>query len=1063
MKKTKTNIKVISASAGSGKTYRLTEELARRLHKKQAEPEAVIAVTFTKSAAEELKGRVRSRLFEEGMPEEAQRMEGALVGTVHSVCESLLKRFAFEAGLSPRVEVLPEDQAGAFFEQAIAQALTPGILAELTPALERFQMREPLKPVKALAELARLNRIPAAALPAMARDSVRRFHGSVLPAPEWFTADAADDCLRAALRKAIPAMEALVDDAAAKNSRDYLRAVQAVLAKLETDTLPWSRRADLCGNPGKLLKDLAEPLQDIGKRSPGHPLLREDAEVIIRHLFALAGEALRRYEEWKRSRALIDFTDMEALALDLLGDPQVQAALKGDFRLLFVDEFQDTSPLQLALFSRLGGIVDEVVWVGDKKQAIFGFRDSDPVLMDAAYAEAAKTAKPDLLDTSYRSRPELVEFCNALFVPLFGALGARREEVALKPHRKKPAEKLPPAVECWVMGSRNQEGDDLCLVQGIQALLDPAVPVRIVDPVEDKSRPIRPGDIAVLRRKNKGCKSLAAALGNAGVQAALAQTGLNATLEATYLLAAVEVVLDRRAALPALTLLLFQDPADPEKLINERLRLVKRYKAGDTWENPWPASALLNRLRDLEEDQKVLSPSQMVDRIITAGGLEDLCLRWGSGELRLGNVDRLRACARQYEQECLLTGSGASLLGLHAWLGSLDEGGEQAAWASEYAVQISTYHKAKGREWPVVILGDLHNGGKARVHAAAPAAESHGKGFDLSAPLENRGLRYWPWPYKGSSTGAPLWGAITATREEQEAAKRSLEEEARLIYVGFTRARDLLVLPGRASQSVPKALEKVGIALQFPKDAEPGPTVVDFGGGLKAQGLIRHFNGQGVAPGTAPGPLTWFARPTGTPPALAPKFLNASQLPAFSVPASSHPSIPAVIALGDRLSFKGTFTKDEPAFGDAVHAFLAADRPELPKSDRLALARRIQEVHGAGEFLPPEALVEAGNRLIAWIQREHPDAAVHRELPVQLRQGEQIIAGTADLVLEMADGFILLDHKGFPGNEKQCKDKALTFAGQLDAYARALEMALGKKCLARFIHFPVQGLLVELA
>jgi ATP-dependent exoDNAse (exonuclease V) beta subunit len=226
----------------------------------------------------------------------------------------------------------------------------------------------------------------------------------------------------------------------------------------------------------------------------------------------------------------------------------------------------------------------------------------------------------------------------------------------------------------------------------------------------------------------------------------------------------------------------------------------------------------------------------------------------------------------------------------------------------------------------------------------------------------------------------------------------------------------------------------------------------------------------------------WFAPPAGGPPVREPKFLNASELPASSVPASPPPIVPAVVSLGPRLPFGGKFTKDEPAFGDAVHGFMAADRPEMGKADRLALAKRLLEVYGATQFLPPEALVDAANRLYAWAQKQYPDATLHRELPIQLKIrglaqaersgdvpvpgfpvfGEQIIAGTADLVLEKADGFILLDHKGFPGDEAQCKAKALTFIGQLDAYAEALHKALGKPCLGRYIHFPVQGLLVEL-
>ncbi|WP_318509049.1 UvrD-helicase domain-containing protein [Bacillus sp. T3] len=152
-------------------------------------------------------------------------------------------------------------------------------------------------------------------------------------------------------------------------------------------------------------------------------------------LFHCAAEAMETYQLEKSKRGLIDFTDQESLALHLLKDEQNVEALKDRISDVFVDEFQDSSPLQIALNMQLRELAQRATWVGDVKQAIYGFRGTDPELM-----QTAMTSIPDLdvevLAASYRSRQSLVEFVNDLFVPVFEARGMARDRVSLDPKRK---------------------------------------------------------------------------------------------------------------------------------------------------------------------------------------------------------------------------------------------------------------------------------------------------------------------------------------------------------------------------------------------------------------------------------------------------------------------------------------------------------------------------------------------------------------------------------------------------------------------------------------------------
>ena len=96
-------------------------------------------------------------------------------------------------------------------------------------------------------------------------------------------------------------------------------------------------------------------------------------------VFGCAGDALRDYERYKKEHGLMDFTDQETCVLDMaLNNEAFKSSMHGRIQMLMVDEFQDTSPIQLALFLALSELAGKAVWVGDPKQAIYAFRGTDP-------------------------------------------------------------------------------------------------------------------------------------------------------------------------------------------------------------------------------------------------------------------------------------------------------------------------------------------------------------------------------------------------------------------------------------------------------------------------------------------------------------------------------------------------------------------------------------------------------------------------------------------------------------------------------------------------------------
>ena len=153
---------------------------------------------------------------------------------------------------------------------------------------------------------------------------------------------------------------------------------------------------------------------------------------------------------------------------------------------------------------------------------------------------------------------------------------------------------------------------------------------------------------------------------------------------------------------------------------------------------------------------------------------------------------------------------------------------------------------------------------------------------------------------------------------------------------------------------------------------------------------------------------------------------------------------------------------DMALVGDAVHAFLAWDRPSREQSVREQKAAEILARFGVKAYLDAKELVSASTAFHAALDQTWPGARLYREWPVELRLPDRsVVRGSVDLVVETKSGFFIVDHKSFPGSEKDAMNRAVGHAGQLELYARAVHAATGKPVLGTFIHLPLLGQWVE--
>jgi hypothetical protein len=361
------------------------------------------------------------------------------------------------------------------------------------------------------------------------------------------------------------------------------------------------------------------------------------------------------------------------------------------------------------------------------------------------------------------------------------------------------------------------------------------------------------------------------------------------------------------------------------------------------------------------------------------------------------------------------------------------------------AVVVSTWHGAKGLEWPVTVLYELHS--KSNMSRYDVSVESDAPTIRLEAPLEGRWICFWPGIYHGGSKSTPFYKRLSEHPLNTAHEDRKRREEVRLTYVGFTRARDRLVL------AAPEG-KLCGGVLSNLTDEQGAPLILENDQGLTvASKNVKPLGRRGVFGLEVSGPR----EPGIGPVASGPRVHPPAYLRPSALEGEGECGEPATI--GSRLPIGGK--PDMACLGSALHGFLAADRPNFERSDRMLMAESLLVRWGVRASLEPESLLTCSDAFNSWVLAKWPGAAWRREWPVHQRlTGGTILAGSADLILETAKELVIVDHKSFPGRWDEALERARTHAGQLCAYGDAASAATGKKFILASIHLPVLGLVI---
>jgi len=831
---------LVEAGAGSGKTKSLVDRMISLLATGRATIQTLAAVTFTRKAAAELRGRFQVALERSlaDEPREGERtwgpaervclraalrdLEQGFIGTIHSFCARLLRERPVECGVDPEFEEMEEIDDAVFRETCWHDFLAEARLKsdDVLRALDDAGLfPEDLR--GAYDELAMYPEVE----PESGREEPPDF-----------------EAVRTALERFLDTAATFVTDARSEAGRDGL---QALIRRLS------GRRARLGFTDPRLLMETLELLE--GNPSVVQKRWRSKEEAVRfseafeafksgpvasallawrehRHARALAFliPALRFYEQRRRTRSKLNFGDQLLLTAALLRDnPEVRRYFQGRYKRVLVDEFQDTDPIQAEiLFYLTGKGTAETDWarlhpapgslflVGDPKQSIYRFRRADIDTYNLVKRIIVGGGGEVLeLVANFRSLSCIAEYVNFVFEPKKAGEGEDIFPAAATEYQARFAPLITNREGCEGGAKgifkipvpkefRNSEkpiarNDAAVISNFIARAVSGGLQVSEKGPGKiERRRPARPGDFLILFRYKKNMDIYARSLEEKGISYEISGSdAFSESAEIAEIVVLLQALKDPANAVYTVAALrgIFFGVSDQALLDHRALggSLAFTGEAAVRGAASDPIRRALASLRGWWAWTKSYPPSVVLEKILEASGLLGYLVSTDMGSSRTGDVLKLVEIVRSLESEG--TTSFASIADFICDPDRLETVEEMSLTPGRHdAVRLMNLHKAKGLEAPVVFLAN-----PAGMRDREPDKHIVRLGGCMDSgpgPIEGRPRGYFLFKkragYKATLISQPTgWAGVV-----DRAAKFREAEEHRLMYVAATRARDMLVV-----------------------------------------------------------------------------------------------------------------------------------------------------------------------------------------------------------------------------------------------------------------------------
>lgn len=826
----------VSAGAGSGKTFTLTRRIVYALSPESGpfveHLDQVLAITFTKDAAAEIRDRVRRALIDEGMDEEALTVDDAWISTIHGMCSRILRAHALELGIDPEFTVLTDtdelmDQA---VEHVLGRATAPDAAPELAASLKALYAWYPMAGeggsfgagttikglVRDLLELS--SQLPGG------MDDVRVARGQADTSALADAYRAALGASKAATEKAQVALDAI--DAFEASGKTMVDAARLMMSC----TMPRASKAFPKEQVELLKAEAADAFINIVLACGGPAL---DA------LVGLARSVEAEYRALKAAQSALDNNDLLRMAYEALRDyPAIRAAYEGRFKMVMIDEFQDTDQMQVDLIRYLTGAGERALCtVGDAQQSIYRFRGAEVEVFRRQERKVGSSATPEAtavadapagelvkLVRNFRSHDEVLRYVARVFDGDDGGLmqgfldleasDGRKDTLVADASRRQAL---------FVAGGSTQERTQAkarAIAERFRALADAGQPQ---------------GGMVLLLGRMTNADVYAQAFRDQGLDCVIAGGSVFAQAAEVQTVRALVCALANPAdtaqglmpllaspmfALGAQEFLALATKLDSETGETSRrnidMGIMSDFDVPGLQDLPLVTRArevLRYALRRVGRDSFAAIARDVVN---ASGWFVRLGQRGPEGKAIAANV--LKALDAVAEAEAEFGNSPRSIaLAFDRFLagkeapGALNEEGDGA-------VRIMTVHASKGLEYPVVAVAECF--GVRKSSGAAQMGRVEGGAQVVALPARFDGVKLADGTFvkgddvkkqfehafkgKGTSLWLPpeLMEDVCATGSPAEAfahlrnddLRLSLEERARLLYVAMTRARELVIL-----------------------------------------------------------------------------------------------------------------------------------------------------------------------------------------------------------------------------------------------------------------------------
>ncbi len=1043
------NCYCVEASAGTGKTTLLTDRYLN-LVRAGAAVERIVAITFTEMAAAELKVRIRDRLDEERarcddppvlerLTAALLRMEGARISTIHSFASRLLRERPVEAGVDPFFDTMDRIQSDLFFreawtawlerhlqkeESAFGLPLTLGAsIGSIGDLARRFYEnrdlepaappRSPLNAAAVLGELATgINRLAS-----MAKQSCK---------------DTRDKGFELAMTLA-SAVDSLREQEPEKRLVELLKATPKIEAK-SGDKNKWQPGA--CDEHKELRAELealrARTAEAIGAAAL-HELLGE-----LRGFLATVSES-------KRTRGVLDFQDLLILARDMLRDNlPVRRYFQKQFDHLLVDEFQDTDPLQAEIIYFLAEAEPRAAtWtdvklrpgklfiVGDPKQSIYRFRRADIEIYERAKTIIEAQGASATIYQNWRSQVPIIDWVNHVcgrmirpsedgyyqpdYMPLAPAPGALVDGGAT-------VLLLPTGDERSATVSEARAAEAECTATAIRCMLDEGWPVR--DCEDGAQRPVRAGDIALLFPATTEIETFEQALQKERIgyqfEGGKRFHQRREVRDLAVLLGALDNPEDELLVVGALQSLFFGISNAELAEFREAGGRFNYLKSGVRPPAMMgEAFKLMARLHGVRHGQSLAS---LITAVLEETQVREFLMFLPRGEQAVMNLDKIASMARYLESTNQVT-----LRGFTRWLAEMEAGRaedpEMVSDESEGAVHILTIHKAKGLEFPVVILANLGSGSSGSENLVA----------------DRVGGRFFTKLSRDKDF--PIYSSGWEEAKAEEGLRKEAERQ-RLFYVAATRARDYLLVPlFAADRSQGYTKDLLGMREGFSALAESG--------------YLREMSMVGLARPAREALVAGEALDSDLPSRQG--CLNRLETLKNARISRYRRETPSAEKEGPEdavASFKGSGLK----LGSALHALM--ERVPLDGAGEVEeLATRLTLAAGIGD--KADRLAELGRNCLAStvLKRAARAARALREVPFTLLDGDRLVEGRIDLLFEEDGALVLVDYKTDSVSERDLAQRVESYHHQGELYAEAAAAVTGlpvKEVIFLFAALPAE-------